>query len=375
MPTPVCVPKATISMEEATIVRWLKSEGEEVTKDEVLFEMETDKALLEVPAPVDGVLVRILIPEGTTPVESVVAWIREPGEPIENETFEAAVKPAGDTASEIPRGSDERVILTPPLAAGRTMATPAARRRAGEMGIELSAINGTGPGGRITEQDVEHASQASKAEKSTTKDQSRRTLAQHVTAAWQTIPHIHIAREIDGSGIATTRATRPQLSVTDLLLFALSRVLPRYELLAPTTDIAFAVNTSRGVVAPVIRNTPQLDMDAISKRRRDLALAVREQRIGIEDLQGGSFTLTNLGMEGVDFFAPIINAPQSAILATGALRRKPVFVEDAITVGWRMWANLALDHRVADGAYAAHFLVDLERCLATLPNECIGRNE
>jgi pyruvate dehydrogenase E2 component (dihydrolipoamide acetyltransferase) len=330
-------------MDEGTIVRWLKSEGERVAKDELLFELETDKALVEVPAPAEGVLIRILTRDGPARVESIVGWIGEPGETAGDDTVP-------------PQRARERVI-----------ATPAARRRAQELGIDIAAVKGTGPGGRISEQDVAGAAPAP------FRPAGRKTLADQVTAAWQSVPHIYIARELDVAALRAAHETQQDLSVTDLLLFVLSRVLPGFPEIAPTTDLAVAVGTDRGVVTPIIRNAGVLDVNGISGARRALMSAAREHRIRLEDIQGGSFTLTNLGMEDVDFFSPIINAPQTAILAVGAMREKPVVSGGGISIGWRMWATLALDHRVADGVYGARFLAELGRAIDRLPEQCTRR--
>jgi pyruvate dehydrogenase E2 component (dihydrolipoamide acetyltransferase) len=334
MPTPVIVPKATLSMETGEIVKWLKVEGDAVRKDELLFELETDKAIVEVPSPADGVLLRVLISAGPAKVEQVVGWIGKQGEPVQTNST-------------------------------RVMATPAARRRASELGVELSAVTGTGPGGRITQEDVEKLPT-----RSGPAEQHRSTLIRHLTAAWQ-VPHIHISRELDAGGLIATRRDRPGLSVTDLLLYALSRLLPEFgqltqfwrgEKLEPAAQIhlAFAVDTPRGVVTPVIRNIGELSLEDIGNHRRRLSEAAREHRLRPDEIEGGVFTLTNLGMHEVDFFAPVINAPQTAILATGRVKQQPVVIDNAVGVGWRMWANLALDHRVADGAYAARFLAQLQ---------------
>lgn len=355
MATALRIPKATMTMEEGSIVQWLKTEGDFVSKDDVLFELETDKAILEVPAPSEGILLRITVPKGTARVEQVVGWIGERGEAIPS--AEAT------SASEVPAPADA-ISNETPAQQRRVIATPAARRRASELGIDLQQISGTGPGGRITEKDVETA-QAPVEPKP-----DRKAISSHVTNAWQTVPHIHIARELDATGLAKAHELRRDLSVTDLLLYVLSRMTTEFPAIVPTGDIAFAADTPRGVVTPVVHGATGLDIDAISRQRKELTQAARANRLKVQQLQGGAFTLTNLGMEDVDFFAPIINAPQAAILAVGAIRRKPVVIDDQIVVGSRMWANLAVDHRTVDGVYAARFLASFARRLNTLPELC-----
>lgn len=368
MAIPVTIPKATISMEEGSILRWLINEGESVTRDSLLFELETDKAILEVPAPVEGVLLKIMTGAGPVRVEEIVGWIGAAGETIQPGTAARSV----ETASEPFRAPEP---VPPPLARATSPSTPAARRRAAELGLELTGIAGSGPGGRITQEDVERAAagRTTGIESSTPSPRPRGELARAVTAAWQTVPHIHISRRLEADGIAraSEQLRSRHVSLTDLLLFALSRLLPSFPQLTQTWDgdqlapasgihIAFAVDTESGVVAPVIQDAASLTLDQISQRRRELAGAARAHRVKLPDLSGGVFTLTNLGMEGVDFFAPIINSPQTSILATGRMMQEPIVRDGSIGVGWRMWANLALDHRVTDGAMGARFLAKLQ---------------
>jgi pyruvate dehydrogenase E2 component (dihydrolipoamide acetyltransferase) len=355
-------------MEEGSILRWLINEGESVTRDSLLFELETDKALLEVPAPAEGVLLKIMTGAGPVRVEEVVGWIGAPGESIKPAT--AARSP--EAAAGPFRAPD---AVPPPLSRTTSPSTPAARRRAAELGLELAGIAGSGPGGRITQEDVEVAAAGRTVgtEPSISSLRPRGELARAVTLAWQTVPHIHIGRRLEADGIAraSEQLRSRHISVTDLLLFALSRLLPSFPELTQTWDgdrlvpasamnIAFAVDTENGVVAPVIQNAASLTIDQIGGRRQELAGAARAHRVRLADLSGGVFTLTNLGMEGADFFAPIINSPQTSILATGRMMQEPIVRDGSVRVEWRMWANLALDHRVTDGAIGARFLVKLQ---------------
>jgi pyruvate dehydrogenase E2 component (dihydrolipoamide acetyltransferase) len=365
---PVTIPKATISMEEGSILRWLINEGESVTRDSLLFELETDKAILEVPAPAEGVLLKIMTGTGPVRVEEVVGWIGAPGESIKP----ATAARSAEAPSELLRAPEP---VPPVLPRGTSPSTPAARRRAAELGLELAGIAGSGPGGRITQEDVERAAAGRTAciEPAIPSLRLRGELARAVTVAWQTVPHIHISRRLEADGIARTREQlrSRHISLTDLLLFVLSRLLPSFPELTQTWDgdrlapasamhIAFAVDTENGVVAPVIQDAASLTLDQIGVRRQELAGAARAHRVRLADLTGGVFTLTNLGMEGVDFFAPIINSPQTSILATGRMIQEPIVRDGSVGVGWRMWANLALDHRVTDGAVGARFLAKLQ---------------
>jgi len=379
MPVPVIIPKATISLKEATILHWLKAEGDTVSKDDPLFEMETDKAVTEVPAPDNGTVLRILIQGGPVKVEQVVGWIGRPGDPIEISSEVTSEPPVVRPNVMGPNvGRSEAGAGTP------VIATPAARRRARELAIDLRAVAGSGPEGRIIQEDVERAAQstsAALAQGSSQGQQNRRSPIQHLTVTWQTVPHIHIGRLLDARGLMDAKTAAPlAVSVTDLLLFLLARLLPKFPELtmiwsgdelrpASGIDLSFAVDTQKGVVAPVIHNASSLSLAQLSQCRRSLAEAARAGRLCLRDLEGGVFTLTNLGMHEVDFFTPILNAPQTAILASGRIAQQPIVAEGAITVGWRMWANLAVDHRAADGTAAARFLTELQSEIHRLPLE------
>lgn len=355
-------------MEEAELITWLIAEGAPVKKDLPIFELETDKAIVEVPSPADGVLLKIVTQSGLVRVDDVVGWVGLEGETIDPFT----PPPAREITS--PAAAPTIPTVGDIAAEGRIRATPAARRVAAERGIDLGTVMGTGPEGRITQQDIERAVASPKIRS--------KTLVKKLITTWHTVPHIHVARKISVDALEQRHlAMRPMgTSITDLLLQTLAKVLPKYpELtsfwdgdslrLAKDLSIAFAVDTDRGVVAPVIRSASKRDIADITKERKRLTEAARAARLNPSDLESGVFTLTNLGMAGADFFAPIVNHPQVAILAAGRILREPVVKENQIVVGARMWLNLALDHRVADGVVAGRFLVDLETNLAGLPAE------
>lgn len=343
MPVPITIPKATITMEEAQLLSWVKAEGDRVAKDDPLFEMETDKAVMEVPALDDGVLLKIVTSSGSVRPDQVVGWLGNAGEQIE-----AAPAPVKN----------------------RIAASPAARRRALELSVDLASVTGTGPDGRIIQEDVERTAPATPAI-----DLSRRkTLIQRLTATWRSVPHFHVARKIDAEPLLRRQAG---VSITDLLLYALARLLPRHPALchvwtgetltaATGMHLSFAVDAERGVIAPVIRDAGRLSIAALSTERKRLAELARLGRLSAADLDGGVFTLTNLGTAGVDFFTPVIHHPQTAILATGRIVQEPVVADGVIGMGSRMWLNLAVDHRVADGAPAGRFLSDFETNLKDL---------
>lgn len=353
-------------------MKWLLSEGEAVTPQTLLFELETDKAIIDVPAPAEGVLLKIVTPAGLVSVETIVGWVGNPGETIPN---------GQKTVASIPGDREERPATSElPKHPGAAPSTPAARRRAQELGVDLATVTGSGPNGRVTQEDVERAANTKVEEPSP--GQGRGELIRSLSHAWQTVPHIHISRRFDVGGLAELhRRLRPQnISLTDMLLFVLSRLLPSFpELtclwednrLKPTSDlhISFAVDTESAVIAPVIRNISTLSLEQISERRQELTDAARRQRIKLVDLQNGVFTLTNLGMVGADFFAPIVAWPQTAILAVGRMTQEPVVRNGSLGIGWQMWANIALDHRAADGALGARFLSKLQDNLNELSKD------
>jgi pyruvate dehydrogenase E2 component (dihydrolipoamide acetyltransferase) len=363
MPIPVTIPQVTISMEEGKIVRWLKTEGEVVAKDDLLFEMETDKVVLEVPSPAAGVLLRTLISEGTAKVHEVVAWIGNPGEDVD------------ETRGSTPKTTVAPSQVEPETAVSpqRILASPAARRRAKELDINLASIAGTGQGGRVTEQDVERALKAD------SPLGSRRAIGRQLSVAWREAPHINIGQELDAIGLVTVRVKYPSISFTDLFLYVVAKVLPSFpqltqvwagENLQPAAgiDVCLAVDTSKGVLAPVVRAADKLSFDELRQRQRQITKAARAGRLMVDEVQG-VFTVTNLGMYSADFFTPILNHPQTAILAIGRVTQQPVIMSEAVCIGWRVWVNLAVDHRVTDGAYAARFLEELQQELNRLPND------
>jgi pyruvate dehydrogenase E2 component (dihydrolipoamide acetyltransferase) len=375
MLAPVIIPKATISMEEGSILKWIKSEGDVVAKDDILFEMETDKAIVEVEAPADGVLLKIITAEGPVKVESVVGWIGQPGDVIrEPPSVQPTMAVAENVAIPIARNEPEARL-------GRIVATPAARRRAAELGVDLKSVPSSASGGRISQEDVERFStRTAIIGEPAAHLADRKILIERLTTTWQSVPHIHVARLLDASGLAGAKKklAGTGISVTDLLLHVLAAVLPRFPELSmvwgggkliPATQInlAFAVDTNRGVVAPVISSANALGLADLSKKRLKLSKGAQARRLRPEDLQGGVFTLTNLGMQKVDFFAPLINSPQTAILAAGKMDQVPVVTEGTLAVGWRMWVNLAVDHRVSDGMAAARFLEQLQIEVGRLP--------
>lgn len=365
MAVPLTVPRATISMEQGRVVRWLKSQGETVQQGETVYELETDKAVLEVPAPEDGVLLTILLEHGDAAVDSIVGWIGAPGETVPDDCVAAGQTPATTWL----QGHEVR---KPESRHGRVLGTPAARRYANELGISLGTVTGTGPAGRITLEDVEAAAEANSAK-------GRSALARQVTSSWQNVPHIHVYRRMDAEALVACRtAARAEgidASFTDLILFAAARVLPRFPSLtmqwngdgpkpSPRLSIGFAVDAGDVVLTPILEESDTVTLKELTRKRRALTEAARAKRLRANE--SAAFTITNLGMYGADFFAPILRLPDTAILAIGRIKQDPVVKDGVVTTAWMMWANLAVDHRVTDGATAARFLDALERSFSEL---------
>jgi pyruvate dehydrogenase E2 component (dihydrolipoamide acetyltransferase) len=356
MPTPIVVPKSTISMSHGTILHWVKKVGEFVAKEETLLELETDKAIVELPAPVEGTLLRIARDSGEVAVDQIIGWIGNPEDQIRDEV----VVPAQVESSlpGIPQTAGVTSSLPPPVA------TPAARRRAKELGVDLQIIRGSGPGGRISEGDVEHCAHR----RVEPVDSHRRALAEHVSEAWRNVPHIHIVRLMNVERLVKVKelisTDADPITYTDLVLSTVAKTLAQFtQLLFQAADgntagisVAFAVETENGVVTPTIQGVNTRPLAELARVRRDLTSLARFRKLQPEHLQPANFTLTNLGMFEVDLFAPIINTPQVAILATGQIKQQPVVENDEVLAGWRMWATLAADHRHIDGALAARFL-------------------
>jgi len=365
----------SISMEDGKVLRWLVADGDPVEKGKVVVEVETDKATIEVEAPDDGIL-RIVAAEGAiVPVAGVLGEVQ-------------GSESAAGGADEAPRDApDPAHVVTPdPPAApvadrGRPIASPAARRLASQHGIELAAVRGSGPGGRIVARDLEASPPPPPARPPS--PGLREAVLRNIVASWQQIPHVQIGGELAADGLVEARTLLApsigSVTYTDLLAFALSRALMEVPELNGTlrpdgtvdrsaaVHLSLAVATPDGVVAPVIRDVTSRSLGELVAERARLVTAARAGAVDRRELVGGTVTLSNLGAHPVDFFAPIVSGPQIAMIATGRVAEKPVAEAGWIAVRARIWANVAIDHRAADGEAGGRLLAALERQIASLP--------
>src|SRR3954471_15805456 len=383
--TEVILPRLGQGMESATIVGGLRSEGEPVEKGEPLFELDTDKVTQEVEAEAAGVLLKIAVAEGEVPVGQTVAFIGTEGEDVPE--VAAAEAPQEPDPRPGPEPEPEQRTIEQPAATtnGRVKASPLARRLARERGIDLGAIHGTGPEGRIVAEDVEHAEAGGPAAPAPAAapppagevervplSNVRKTIARRLTEAWQ-IPVFQLQASADmtrvNALVARLRERDPdvRVTVTDVLTKVCAQALMRHRevnaeftedaiLLPPSANVGLAVAAPQGLVVPVIRSAERLSVTEIAGVRADLVGRAREAKLPAEDLGGGTFTISNLGMFAVERFPAVLNPPQAAILAVGAIEAKAVPTESGFDSRPLMTLTLTCDHRALDGATAANFL-------------------
>ena len=400
MANEVKLPRLGQGMEAGTIVKWLKSEGEPVEKGEPLYELDTDKVTQEVESDFAGTLLKIAIEEGEVPVGKTIGVIGEQGEEFAiaepeaaEKVTEAAQPPVRDSGpGEGVRGNREvprlpRRRLGRPSRDGRVKASPLARRIARERGIDLSTVRGTGPEGRIVAEDVERAEAApaaappapvtvGEAERRELTS-IRRTIARRLTEAW-TIPVFNLQASVDmtraNALVARLREGERKVTVTDLLVKVSAASLMEHRevnaewtdeaiLLHPSANIGIAVAAPQGLVVPVIRAAERLRLAEISAARAELVGRAREAKLTREDLEGGTFTISNLGMFAVEAFTAVLNPPQAAIVAVGATEDRVVAVDGQPAVRPMMTLVATFDHRAVDGAPAAGFLQTLKELL------------
>jgi pyruvate dehydrogenase E2 component (dihydrolipoamide acetyltransferase) len=379
----VVMPALEMAQETGKLIAWRKKEGDRVTKGEPLLEVETDKAVLEVEAPADGILAGITAAAGADiPVGKTIAWIVAPGEkpPAENESAASAPAARGKTESHAAQVS---ASAPQPSAVQSARISPKARRLAKELGVDLAAVRGSGPGGEILASDVQAAPATSDAAPKQggieVPSTLGRLMAERTTQSWTSVPHFFVTREIEAGALneyrerltpEIERTHHIRITHTDLLVALVARVLLKHPRLNSSwtaegirlhdhVNMGVAIAVNDGVVAAVIPNAHGASLGEIATRRRDLAERARAGKLHPADLADATFTISNLGMHRVDQFTAIIIPPQAAILAVGSIADRVVAADGKPAVRAMMGLTLSCDHRAVDGARAAMFLSDL----------------
>jgi len=365
-----------MAQETGKVLRWLKAEGDEVAKGEPLMEVETDKVTVEIEAPTDGLLAGLRAAEGAeVPVGQAVAVILAPGEALPENGASAAKEPE---AAPVAQAVAAAPVEAPAREARRRLASPKARRLAAEQGIDLDALGeGSGPGGALVAADVAappaHAPAPAGGEQPLSRIWS--VMAERTAQSWASAPHFYLLREVDAGRLASWRSVARDragrdVSVTDLLVRATAAALARHPQanaawadgsirINDEVNVGIAVAVEDGLVVPVVHGADRLGVGEIAARREDVVTRAREGALRPEDVERGTFTISNLGMFGVDAFNAVVNAPQAAILAVGRIVERVVPVDGAPGIRPMMALTLSCDHRVIDGARAAQFLSEL----------------
>ena len=425
MPVPFIMPKFDMDQEQATIISWEKRDGDFVKFEETVLTVETDKVAIEVPSPATGTLARIAYKDGdVVPVTTIIAYILKDGETLADlpkaDSTPPLSKPEVDSVSQtltsaqatpiaVRMAKEEGVDLSKVVSSGDQItrrdvelylanqtpasrvavaATPAARRVAREKGIDLESVTGSGPRGRVQSADVSQRAKQVPASVSREREAEvipltgiRRTIAERMQQSFQQSPHIALTVDVDMTEAENVRKRfnaqaeklgQPRVTVTALIIKVVAWALVRNPYLNASfngdsislwkdVNIGVAAAAPQGLVVPVLKGADTLGVGDINLRLVELAERARENKLKLEDVQGGTFTISNLGMFGIRQFRAIINPPESAILAVGSVARKPVVIDeqDRVEVRPIMSLTLSADHRVIDGIVAARFLSDL----------------
>lgn len=420
MPIQILMPALSPTMTEGKLSKWLVKEGDEVSSGDIIAEIETDKATMELEAVDEGKIGKILIEAGTDGVEvnKPIGVLLEEGEDegdIKADAPAPAPKAARKPVAAPAQTAAPKAEATPPASAqaassgDRVFASPLAKRIAANAGIDLSAISGSGPNGRIVKTDVESVLSGGVSQKQSTKQSTvaaaassatssasaavpdfgqaftevenssvRKIIARRLLEAKQSIPHFYLTIDCQIDALLKLRKELNsregidyKLSVNDFIIKASTMAMRKVPMVNATwtdeavrmydnVDVSVAVSTDGGLITPIIRNADQKGLSTISNDMKDLAVRARENKLQPEEYQGGGFTISNLGMFGIKEFSAIINPPQSAILAVGAGEQRPVVKDGALAIATVMSCTLSCDHRVVDGAVGAEFLAALK---------------
>ncbi|MDE1147767.1 MAG: pyruvate dehydrogenase complex dihydrolipoamide acetyltransferase [Azospirillaceae bacterium] len=431
MPIDILMPALSPTMTEGKLAKWVKKEGDTIKAGDVIAEIETDKATMEVEAVDEGTLGKILVAEGTdaVPVNAKIAILLEEGESADalNAAPKPAAAPAPAKAEAAPAAPAKSEAAPAPAAApaaapahtgDRVFASPLARRMAAQSGLDLSKVSGTGPSGRIVKADVESALKGGAAKaaaapavaapaaapapvaaaaapkgidakaladklgmkyKVLPNTGMRKTIAKRLTEAWQTIPHFGLSVDCEIDALLSLRAqlnekSGEKVSVNDFVIKAVAVALRKVPeanvswhedgiLQYEGVDVSVAVATDGGLITPIVKNADQKGLATISAEVKSLAAKAKEGKLKPEEFQGGTFSVSNLGMFGIKSFTSIINPPQSCILSVGAGEKRPVVKGDALAVATVMSLTLTVDHRSVDGAVGAKYLQVLKKLI------------
>jgi pyruvate dehydrogenase E2 component (dihydrolipoamide acetyltransferase) len=382
----VVMPALEMAQETGKLLAWRKKEGERVTKGEPLLEIETDKAVVEVEAPGEGILAGITADVGAVvPVGQTIAWLVAPGEKPPAMTVTAA--PAARASSSPERASAAAAVQATEQRVGAApQISPKARRLAKELGVDISKIRGTGPDGTITSEDVQSVADGKGSVAPAGLEplsQVARLMAERTAQSWTSVPHFFLVRDVDCSElIAAQKRISQEMeksqgaapTITDLLIALLAKSLAKHPRMNsswtgeairsnPEINVSVAMAVRDGVVVAVIHKANTAKVAEISTQRRELTERARAGRLRPADITGGTFTLSNLGMYKVDAFSAIITPPQAAILAVGSISDRVVPVDGKPGIRPMMTMTLSSDHRVVDGARAAEFLSELANAI------------
>jgi pyruvate dehydrogenase E2 component (dihydrolipoamide acetyltransferase) len=402
------LPALSPTMTEGRITKWLKKEGDKVTSGTAIAECETDKSNLEIEATDDGTILKILVPAGSaTPIGSTIAWLGKPGEAIP-ETAPAAApvavapapaaKPApaaAPVAASKPVAAPAPAPVAAPVAGERLRASPLARKMAETQGIALEGVRGSGPNGRVVKRDIEEALSAPKAKaggapifratpgvrlppESLPVTSMRKVIAQRLTEVKPGVPHFYLTVDLEmDQALALREEAKSQelkVSVNDIIIKATAMAVRRFPRINQvfagetiqqlrTVDVGVAVAIEDGLITPIIKDADQKGLAEIATEVRELAERAKKKALKPDEYTGGSITVSNLGMFGIDSFIAVINPPQAAILAVGKVEPKCVVRNNAMVIRQMMSVTLSGDHRVIDGAVGAQFLQELRSLL------------
>ena len=413
------MPSLGHTMEKGKIIEWLKHEGDPIAKGEPLVVIETDKVITEVESPADGVVLRIVVPsEEERPIGALLAVLGAQGEQVSEVELQQMLGPVAHApATPAPVATPAPMVAPRADAAARDggerlKISPIARKLADELGLDASTMQGTGPGGRITKDDVlrvaeaakpppqplpvttaqpplQHACSCSARARAPGCEQynplrgMRGRVAERMFQSWNTIPRVTEVMQVDMSATVAFREAMLgqweqqyglRISLNDMITKAVAMALRRQPRLNATlvdqevrlhdsVNVGIAVNLDEGLIVPVIFNADQKDLGQIAREGRDLAEKARAGRLQLDEISDGTFTITNLGTTGIELFTPIINPPQVAILGVGMVQRRPIVVGDALAIRPSVYLSLVFDHRAVDGVPAANFLQEVKRLL------------